>query len=234
MTFDDRQDLRRRSIRLHGFDYAETGAYFITACTHQRACLFGDIVEGEMQLNAHGAIVRDEWLRTGDMRSDATLDVFVVMPNHFHAIVFLWRDDEFQAGSGLRSLPARSILTTTEKGNREVAPTADGSSDDSGGDPQVAPTGPKSRSIGAIMAGFKSAACKRINALRNSPGIPVWQRNYYEHIIRNDESLRNIREYVVNNPINWELDREHPNTVQSGVRIPYGRPAGRPDSSRSW
>ena len=80
---------RRRSIRLQGYDYSWAGAYFVTVCAHDRACLFGDLVNGDMRLNDAGKIVWDEWLRTGDIRSNVELDVFVVMPNHFHAIVCL-------------------------------------------------------------------------------------------------------------------------------------------------
>ena len=172
----------RRSIRLKGYDYAQAGAYFVTVCTHDRACLFGEVVDGEMRLNDAGNIIRDEWIRTGDMRSNVELDAFVVMPNHFHAIVVLSHDGHCR------------------------------------GDRPVAPTGPTPRSIGAIMAGFKSASTRRVNEIRRTPGVPVWQRNYYEHIIRDDASLNRIREYIVNNPIQWEMDRENPDIVGATSR----------------
>jgi len=165
---------RRRSIRLAGYDYSRTGAYFVTVCTQNRACLFGDIAGGEMRLNVAGEIVRDEWLRTGSIRSNVVLDAFVVMPNHFHAVIFL--------------------TECRRRGDRRVAPTA---------------AGPVPQSIGAIMAGSKSAAAKRINAMRNTPGLPVWQRNYYEHVIRNDSSLNRIREYIMANPVRWDDDEEN-------------------------
>jgi hypothetical protein len=72
--------------------------------------------------------------------------------------------------------------------------------------------------LGAFIAGFKSTVTKRINEMRNTPGVSVWQRNYYEHIIRNDESLNSIREYIINNPLQWELDRENPNIVGAGFK----------------
>jgi REP element-mobilizing transposase RayT len=165
----------RRSIRLRGYDYSQAGAYFVTVCTHNRECLFGEIVDGDMRMNGAGTIIRDEWSRTADMRSNVELDAFVVMPNHFHAIVFL--SDE------------------SRRGDRPVAPT---------------PMGPTPRSIGAIMAGFKSAATKRINEMRGTPGRPVWQRNYYEHVIRNDDEMNRAREYIINNPAKSALDRENP------------------------
>jgi REP element-mobilizing transposase RayT len=177
-------DHKRRSIRLCGYDYSLAGAYFITICTQDRACLFGDVVDGEMRLNYAGKIVHDEWLRTADMRSNVELDAFVVMPNHFHAIVFL--NDE------------------PRRGDRPVAPTQ------STANTMARPAGPTPHSIGAIMAGFKSASTKHINEIRHTRGAPVWQRNYYEHIIRDDESLHRIREYIANNPLQWALDRENP------------------------
>jgi len=75
------------------------------------------------------------------------------------------------------------------------------------------PSRSPSRTIGAIVRGFKSTAAKKINQIRNVPGAPVWQRNYYEHIIRNEKELNNIREYIVNNPLKWELDRENPSST---------------------
>ena len=89
------------------------------------------------------------------------------------------------------------------------------------GDRPVAPTRPtsglKPGSVGSFIAGFKSAVTKRINEIRRTPGVKLWQRNYYEHIIRNEEDLASVREYIVNNPIKWELDEENPNRIP--VRI---------------
>jgi len=71
-------------------------------------------------------------------------------------------------------------------------------------------SGPPARSLGAFIAGFKSAVTKRINEIRQTHGAPVWQRNYYEHIIRGDGELLRVREYILNNPLDWENDRENP------------------------
>lgn len=199
MTFD--HDIRRRrSLRLRDYDYAQSGAYFVTICTHCRECLFGDVVDGQMRLSDAGWVVDDEWVKTAEIRDEIELDAWVVMPNHFHAIIVL-----SDAGRGDR--PCR--------GDRPVAPTSDEwavrATRESPQKRPVAPTtGPKPQSVGAVMAGFKSAVTKRINGLRNTPSVPVWQRNYYDHIIRNEEALTRIREYIVNNPLQWALDRENP------------------------
>ena len=176
----------RRSIRLQGYDYSQAGAYFVTLCTQNRECLFGEIVNGEMRLNEAGRVVADEWINTAEIRDEIELDEWVVMPNHFHGI----------------------LVITVGRGDRRVAPT-----------------GPQPRSIGAVMAGFKSAATKRINELRQTPGMKLWQRNYWEHIVRNEPELNRIREYIHNNPAQWVLDKLHPSSL-------YGRPAGRPNEIR--
>ena len=166
----------RRSIRLRNYDYSQTGAYFITLCTQNRECLFGEIIVGangvrpKMILNEYGMIARDEWIKSAAIRFEIELDEFVVMPNHFHGIVVIHG-----------------------RGDRPVAPT------------EYRP-GPQPKSIGALVAGFKSAVTKRINQIRKTPGIPVWQRNFYDHIIRVENELNRIREYIRYNPMQWEED----------------------------
>jgi len=164
---------KRRSIRLKGYDYSLPGAYFITICTHQHICLFGDVGDGKMRLNDVGEIVADEWLQTAVIRKEIELDEWVVMPNHFHGIVFIVQRWD------------------SRRGDRPVALTA----------------GPRPKSIGAMVAGFKSAVTRQVNAMRNTPSANVWQRNYYEHIIRSEPELKGLREYIRNNPKRWTLDR---------------------------
>lgn len=172
----------RQSIRLKGYDYAASGAYFITLCTHQRQCLFGDIVAGEMQLNLYGEIVAEEWQRTPEIRSNFAIDGWIVMPNHFHGIVIIENSD--------RSLPSWNAHNRTPLPNSLHR---------------------RPQSLSSFVAGFKSITTKRINAIRNAAGTPVWQRNYYEHIIRDQDSATKIRQYIQNNPSVWEHDRLKPN-----------------------
>jgi len=167
---------QRRSIRLSHYDYGESGAYFITFCVRNRACLLGDIVDGAMVLNELGKIVAAEWLRTPALRPNVALDEFVVMPNHIHAIITL-------------ASSRRGVLHTPSEKFESPAQT-----------------------LGAIVRGFKSATTRLINVMRATPGTAVWQRNYYEHVVRDDSELQRIREYIVNNPVQWALDRENPQT----------------------
>ncbi len=173
----------RRSIRLRAYDYAQSGAYLVTICAHQRRCLFGEIANGEMQLSPYGEIVREEWFRSAEIRREIELypEEFVVMPNHIHGIIWIVEyggpnDSQERVGATGRS-----------------------------------PRGPPPRSLASFIAGFKSAATRRINALRGTPGAPVWQRNYYEHIIRDELALHHIRDYIATNPARWATDRENPN-----------------------
>ncbi len=186
----------RRSIRYRGYDYTQPGAYFITICTHNREPLFGEVVDGEMHCNAYGDIVRAEWFKTAEIRPYVRLynDEFTVMPNHAHGNIWIVEDGR-SAGRGDRPVAPTPPVTPTPP----IAPTM-----------PVVPTGPPPHSLGAIMAGFKSATTKRINIKRQSPGAPVWQRNYYDRIIRNERALRAICQYIIDNPMRWHLDRYNP------------------------
>jgi len=212
----------RRSIRLPGWDYASEGAYFVTICTQERLCLFGEVIDGEMRLNRWGEIVRTEWFQTAVVRPYVVLydDEFVVMPNHVHGIIWIMDDVDRNAGRGapgrgaapLRPYPETHRIDThggRGAGGRGAAPLRPY--------PETLqpPINVAPRSLGAIVRAFKSAVTKRINALRDTPGAPVWQRNYYEHIIRNERELGHLREYILNNPANWASDENNPDLHSS-------------------
>ena len=184
MTYDPHKH-HRRSIRLQGYDYAQAGAYFVTICTQNRECLFGDVVDGAMRLNEFGEIVRLTWEDLPNHVANIVLDAFVVMPNHAHGVIFI--TDSVVVGAGSEPAPT------------EPAPTQH--------------TQPRRYPLPEIIRQFKTFSARRINELRGTPGISVWQRNYYEHIIRDDESLNRIRRYILENPQRWAMDRENPNAV---------------------
>jgi len=180
----------RRSIRLRSHDYSSPGYYFITLCCKNRECLFGEIVDHTMILNDFGRIVHDEWMRSATIRKEIELDEFIVMPNHFHAIVLIREE----IGRGDR--PENDC-----RGDRPVAPT-----ETNRPVARKLPNGPKPKSIGSLIGGFKSSVTKQINSNRNKPGEPVWQRNYYERILRNEDALYITRRYILKNPRNWMQD----------------------------
>ena len=163
----------RRSIRLPDFDYGQPGIYYVTLCAKNRACLFGDVISGEMRLSEIGRIVEDEWLKTPALRPQATLDRHVVMPNHLHGV----------------------IIIRERRGELPFAPMLPASRA-----PKPRSFRSPSQTLGAIVRGFKGSSAKRINAARNTPGGAVWQRNYYEHIVRSESELNRIRDYIRNNP----------------------------------
>ena len=170
----------RKELRLRGYDYAQAGGYYVTLVTQGRARLFGEMEGGEMRLNPFGEIVKEEWLRSAEIRDEISLDAFVVMPNHIHGIIFI---------HGIVGATGRSPLPQNETSRYAH--------------------GPAPKSIGALVAGFKSSVTKRINILRNAPGVPIWQRNYYEHIIRNEEDYERIFNYIATNPSKWAEDEEN-------------------------
>jgi putative transposase len=201
----DPQIHHRRSIRLKGYDYAQEGAYFITICAYNRECLFGEIDHDDAIPSAFGEVVRDEWVKSSEIRAEIQLGEFVIMPNHFHAIA------QIVDGRGDRPVARTGDWPVARTGDWPVARTGHAPT------PPVGPTpGPKSKSIGALVAGFKSAVTKRINAIRNSPGAPVWQRGYWEHIIRDEADYRRIAEYITQNPRRWADDSLHPDAGSCG------------------
>jgi putative transposase len=208
---DELYKYHRHSIRLKNYDYAQPGAYFITVCTYNRECIFGEIVGAngirpEMVLNQYGEIVREEWLKSATIRNEIELGEYIIMPNHFHAIVIIRGDKKIIK----RDLNIRDHRIIELKGNLKMR---EGDRNLYEGDRPVAPTntpvGLKSQSISAFMAGYKSVITKRINEIRRTPGFPVWQRNFYERVIRDEDEFNEIREYIQFNPANWEADNEY-------------------------
>jgi putative transposase len=208
----------RRSIRLRGYDYSSEGAYFVTICTHDRACLFGQVVEGEMVLNEIGKIAEQEWLNTPEKRPNVVLDEFIVMPNHVHGIIIIdnsvgaYRNTPRQDDPSPRQDDPSPRQDDPSPRQDDPSPRQDDPSPRQDGrtSESQAPFRSPSGTLGAIVRGFKSASTKQINIYRNTPGIPVWQRNYYEHIIRNADAHNRIRAYIVNNPRRWPQDEENP------------------------
>jgi putative transposase len=232
MGFDSNLNARKL-IRLKGYDYSQAGAYFITICTHNRKRLFGQVVgagskpvvgDGSeytvgmgckpvvgagseypvgmgckqvvgagskpalsyMELNEYGRIVKDTWDDLPCHIKDIQLDAFCIMPNHVHGIIFIIRDDN--------------------RNGRVWNPVKDGRV----WNPPL--RGAKPCGLPEMVRQFKTFSARRINQNRSTPGLPIWQRNYYEHIIRNDEELNGFREYINFNPMNWETDDEFEST----------------------
>ena len=211
----------RHSIRLKDYDYSQAGAYFVTICSWQRECLFGGIVDGDMVLNDVGRVVADEWEKTPSIRSNVELDACAIMPNHFHGILFINDTVAPKTVGAHRRAPCwdrrdGGCYIETETNIKTRAHVGAITTRAHIG----APLRRQSGSIGSIVAGFKSATTKRINIIRANPGGPVWQKNYYERVIRDENELTRAREYIVNNPMQWELDKENPvNNLPTGMDL---------------
>jgi REP element-mobilizing transposase RayT len=191
MTFDP--DIHhRRSIRLKEYDYSGTGAYFVTLCTWQRECLFGEIclpvgagskpaLESEqpsMIMNEFGKMIEFTWHDLPNHTRNIRLDTFIIMPNHIHGIVVI----EDRAGL---------VRAGYERAGLEPAPT-----------------------LSEIVRQFKTFSSRRINKQRDNPGCPVWQRNYHERVIRDEKELSAIRAYIENNPRKWDSDKNNPRNIK--------------------
>lgn len=187
----------RRSIRLEGYDYSQAGAYFVTICIQSWKCLFGEIMDGDMDLNDAGRMIETVWNEMPCHYRGIETDAFVIMPNHVHGIVVI-------VGAGPCACPEQ--IQQNKKGQpRGVAPTF---------------------LLPDVVHRYKTLTTKRyIDGVKQCgwsafPGR-LWQRNYYEHIIRNENALNRIREYINNNPAKWEIDRENPDVIRKA-----GQPRG--------
>ena len=184
MSKFDPQRHHRRSIRLKGYDYASAGAYYVTIVAWRREFLFGDVMNGEMKLNQRGKIVEECWQSIPNHSHHVELGAYVIMPNHMHGIIIINDIDENRIATN----------SSQSVGARHASP--------------LRPRGVSPGSLGAIVGSFKSSVTKRIGRELNETGI--WQRNYYEHVIRNEKDLQNKTDYIIANPLLWDEDDENP------------------------
>lgn len=185
---------RRRSHRLAGYDYSQAGAYFVTVVTQARECLFGEVQDCEMKLNNAGEMVRRVWRELPDRFPNVTVGDFIVMPNHIHAVV-----DIHGVGAPLVGAPTNKPIS--------------GAAEADGATTRVAPT------LGDVIGAFKSLTTVEYTRGVRNHGWPtferrLWQRNYFEHVVRNDDSRKRIIEYIVANPATWTHDIENPSRLE--------------------
>jgi REP element-mobilizing transposase RayT len=182
----DPETHHRRSVRLKGYDYSQGGAYFVTMCTHSRECLFGDIIDGRMFLSDSGLMVEKWWCKLSGKFPHVAGDAYVIMPNHVHGVVIIVGADPC------------------------VCP--DGNADPHQGAHAGAP-------LPTVVQWFKTMTTNEYiryasENLQGAPSTKLWQRNYYEHVIRNERSLRAIRDYIEANPSQWSSDPDNPEFKQ--------------------
>jgi putative transposase len=210
----------RRSIRLKNYDYSRaggykrtslsapdtkasclSGAYFITICTNERENMFGEIISDKMILNEYGKIANSCWIEIPEHFPDVELDEYVIMPNHIHGIILISNDNHV-VGAGLA--PALDNINNHASDNINDRATAVYTNRATA---RVAPT------IGNVVGAFKSIVsneCLKLFKMNNKRMGKIWQRNYYEHIIRNDKELNTMRDYIMNNAAKWNEDENNP------------------------
>ena len=176
---------KRKSIRLKDYNYSKEGMYFITICTHNREHLFGEIIDGKMILNNVGEIVKRELLKTNEIRKNVKIDNWVIMPNHIHFLIEI-----------LEGFPSGKPLQNNYLKNVGVLPLAN---------PEKNQNKLKANTIGSIVNQIKSKVTKEVR--KETEIYSVWQRNYYENIIKNEEIYIKVSEYIENNPLKWEEDK---------------------------
>ncbi len=171
---------RVETSRLVNWDYGSNAAYFVTICTNGMAPFFGKVDNGEMQLSDIGILAQSEWLKTPVIRPDMNLQLgeFVVMPNHFHGIIFIGENE-------YNSAPTPRVDITEHRAG-------------------LAKFGPQSKNLGAIVRGYKSAVT--LQARLVNPGFK-WQARFHDHIIRDKDAYFRIANYIINNPANWKQDK---------------------------
>ena len=182
----------RRSIRLKGYDYSQAGLYFITICCQDRVCRLGRIENGVMICNELGEIAYREWMKTAELRPQIELDAFMVMPNHIHGIL------------KINEMDMDTLHSPNNTGDNTGDNMGECNSPNNTGECN-SPLRSPSNTIGAIIRGYKSSVTKQFGLMGFDEKL--WQRNYYEHIIRDEQSYQIISEYIINNPKKWADDK---------------------------
>jgi putative transposase len=187
--------ISRSSLRLPDYDYSLPGAYFVTLVTSLREHLFGEIKDGEVRLNDMGKIVWEVWRSLPIRYPNISLDEAVVMPNHFHGIVIIEEKPvaaiQSEPVAAIHELPLRRELPSPQQTDETLRLAR------------------RKMLLPKIIGYLKMNSAKRVNILFHCPGTHIWQRNYYEHIVRNDRAFNAIRYYIQSNPARWETDEEN-------------------------
>jgi putative transposase len=196
----DPQKHHRRSIRLKGYDYSSVGAYYVTIVVQERECLFGEIINGERYLNKYGEIVQKWWNEMRIHFPNVELGAFVIMPNHIHGIIFIISE---------RRGEARSVSPSNNPSDNIQDANVDETNNLGGETPPL-----RRSTLGQIVAYFKYQSTKEMNRIETNKAITkFWQRNYYEHIIRDETDLRNKTDYIHANPSLWDEDDDNPKNM---------------------
>ena len=172
----DPEPRRRNSLRLPEYDYSQAGAYFVTVVVKGRVPMFGKVIDEEVELSEYGKVVENAWLDLPNHYEHISLDEFIIMPNHVHGIIFLHHTE----ANGVGAIHTVIYCVPLLRQRRTML-------------------------LSKLMGRFKTVSAKQINQKRRTPGTPFWQRGYFDHVIRNEDDLNQIRDYIATNPSRWTL-----------------------------
>jgi REP element-mobilizing transposase RayT len=189
-----RNKYRIETFRLQEWDYSQDGYYFITTCVKDRECIFGEIIDDSMKLNEYSIILKDCWFDLPNHYPNIKLDAFCIMPNHIHGIIVI--DNPVIVETGLKP------VSTTH--SQPVYMNSTNSTDPIKTEPAIII---ERHGLFEFVRALKTFSARRINLLKQEIGHSVWQSRFHDHIIRDDDSLQRIREYIVNNPTTWQDDK---------------------------
>jgi len=171
----------RKQIRLKGHDYSKSGYYFVTICTQNRKEWFGKVKSRIMQLNEFGEFAKTFWSEIPGHFDDVEIDEFSIMPNHVHGILIIERN--MVGDAYMRPHQGNAFMHSLQDKTKML--------------------------LSKIIQQYKASVTHKINNLQSDLQFQ-WQRSFYDHVIRNENELSGIREYIQNNPLKWDLDRENP------------------------
>ncbi len=191
---------RIESTRLKEYDYSRPGGYFVTICVHNHRRLFGDVQEEEMILSPVGKIARRCWEETPEHFDNITLDEFVIMPNHMHGIIMINDGDECDKNTERRDVQL-NVSTDISPTKLNVSTSISSKLN------RIKAISPKRGTLSVVVRTYKAAVTTMCR--RNGYDNFKWQSRFYEHIIRDDEDLQDIRDCIINNPIKWFSDKEN-------------------------
>ena len=206
----------RCTIRLKSYNYSQSGMYFITICCQNHTCLFGKITDSEMILNDAGKMIEKWCAELSHKFPDIMLDPYIIMPNHFHAIIVNNGDDSTTVGADLRVCPDEKRVCPNELGKRGENMSGEHRDEYEHRGEHTGESEYKGEHTGsplhAVVQWFKTMTTNEyIRGVKTLGWQPfdkkLWQRNYWEHIIRNEQSYQNITNYIINNPANWGNDK---------------------------
>lgn len=179
---------QRKNQRLKNYDYSSNGFYFVTICTKWRENFFGEIVDGKIILNNYGKIAENVFLNLPNHYTNCLIDEYIFMPNHFHGIIIIY--NTMTVGTGFKPAPTSNQPVSTENDNT------------------------KKHWLSEIVRWFKTFSSRNINNSQND-FIFSWQRSFFDVIIKNDKQLEKTRQYIIDNPLKWELDKNNPINIKN-------------------